>query len=531
MRGTVFAGLAGVFLVILLILGLAASNVANMMLTRASERQAEIAMRRALGASRGQLLGQLLVESLIVAGLAGGLGLVAVAWTFDLLASGRILPVVPAPLVIELDWRVAGFAVAMTLLTGVFFGLAPALQASKPDVVPALKGVRPSARLSRFGMRSLIVTLQVAGSLALVVTAVLFLRSYQAARRVPLGFDPSGVVAVPIDLTQRQYGAQAAAALLASATERMEAVPGVESIALARTVPLSGTNMIIGGLEIEGVTAAPDKSPSAAYNIVGPGYFSVVRMPLVAGREFTSGDREGGPKVAIVNEAFVARFWPDGVAVGRRVDGREVVGVVRNASYTSPGEPSQPHVWTPVAQAGEQHLLALARTRADAAAVGREMVRIVHELDPTLLVEATSLGELTSNATLAQQMLSAALGGAGLVALALAMMGVYGVMAYVVSLRTREMGIRVALGARPAVLAGMVVREGLGLAAVGLCAGLVLAVAIGAVARSVLVGVGWLDPVSLLSGTGLLASAAAAASYLPARRAARVDPVVSLRAE
>jgi predicted permease len=531
-RGAIFAGLGGVVLVIVVILGLAASNVANMMLTRASERQREIATRLALGASRRQLLGQLLTESLVIAGLAGAVGLTAATWLLNLLASGRFFPV-PAPVVIDLDWRALAFALGVTIVTGLGFGLAPALHASRTDVLPALKGLRPSARLSRFGMRSLIVTAQIAGSLALVITALLFLRSYHAARLAPIGFDPGGVIAVPIDLTQRQYGAEAASAFFRTAIDRMAAVPGVESITLARVAPLSGNRMLIAGLEIEHAAATPAGSATAVYNLVGPGYFSLIRTPLVAGREFTAADRAGAPKVAIVNEAFAARYWPDGVAIGRRVDQHEVVGVVRNASYHMPGEQPQPHLWTPVAQARvpEMNLIVLARTGRDSAAVGQEMVRIVRELDATLLVEQTSLETLASESTLAQQVLAAALGAAGLVAMALAMLGVYGVMAYVVSLRTREMGIRVALGARPAALSRMVVREGLGLATVGLCAGAMLAVLAGLAARAMLVGVGPLDPVSLAAGAGLIALAATTASYLPARRAARVDPLASLRAE
>ena len=364
-------------------------------------------------------------------------------------------------------------------------------------------------------------------SLALVVTSVLFFRSYLSARQADLGFNPNGVAVVPIDLTQRAYGAEAAAAWFALAGERLANVPGVESFTFARALPPSGTDMFIGALEVDGQA---DRDRMAAYNLVRPRYFRILAIPVVAGREFSDQDGDGAPPVAIVNEAFSARYWPGASPLGRRVQGHEVVGVVRNAAHRAPGERPQPHLWVPVAQSEERSLLAVARVTGDEMAVAREMARIVLELEPTLLAEPTTMRAITSAATLAQRMLSMALGGAGLAALALAMMGVYGVMAYVVSLRTREMGIRIALGARPGVLAGMVVREGLGLAAVGLCAGLALAVAIGAVARSVLVGVGPLDPVSLATGAGLLTLAAAAASYLPARRAAPVDPLVSLRA-
>ncbi len=529
-RGLILAGMGGVFLVIFTILGLAASNVASMMLTRASERRPEFAMRLALGATRGHLVAAVITESLLVAGLAGGLGVLAVAWLFDVLASGLILSAVPAPMIFTLDARVAAFAVAVSLVTGLGFGLGPALDASKPDVLPALKGVRPSARLRRFGARSLIVTAQVAVSLALVVTSILFLRSHLSARQADLGFDPNGVAVVPIDLTQRQYGAEAAAAFFLQAFDRLARVPGVESVAFARTLPLSGTNMLIAQMDIDG-NADTEGTRTAAYNIVGPGYFAIVRMPLLAGREFSEADREGAPTVAIVNEAFAARYWPGESALGKRVEKREVVGVVRNAAYRSLGEPPQPHLWAPVAQSKERLLLAVARVAGDETVAGREMARIVSDLEPALLTEPTTMREMTSSATLAQQMLSMALGGAGLAALALAMMGVYGVMAYVVSLRTREMGIRVALGASPAALAGMVVRQGLGLVAVGLAAGLAIAAGVALAARAALVGVSPLDPVSLSAGAGLLALAAVAASYLPARRAARVDPIVSLRAE
>jgi len=529
-RGVILAGMGGVLLVIFTILALAASNVTSMMLTRVSERRPEFALRLALGATRRHLVEAVITESLLVTGLAGGLALLGVVWLFDVLAAGAILSTVPAPLIVTLDARVAAFAAAVSLVTGLGFGLGPALDASTPDVLPALKGVRPSTRLRRFGARSLIVTAQVAVSLALVVTSVLFLRSSRSAQQTDLGFDPNGVAVVPIDLTSRQYGAEAAAAFFAEAADRLARVPGVERFTFARTLPLSGTNMLIGDLDIAG-SADTQGRRVAVYNIVGPGYFAIVRMPLVAGREFSPEDRDGAPAVAIVNEAFVARYWGGASALGRRVEGREVVGVVRNAVYRSPGEPPQPHLWAPVAQSKERTLFAVARVTGDPKTAGREMAHVVSGLEPALLIEATTMRELTSASTLGQRVLSLALGAAGLAALALAMMGVYGVMAYVVSLRTREMGIRVALGASPATLAAMVVREGLGLVALGLVAGIAIAGGVAVAAQAMLVGVSPLDPVSLLAGAGLLGVAAIAASYLPARRAARVDPMVSLRAE
>ncbi|UCG87736.1 MAG: ABC transporter permease [Gemmatimonadota bacterium] len=529
---TTFGALAVVIALVLLI---SCSNVANLLLTRAWRRRTEIAVKLALGASRRRLVGQLLAESLVLAALAGGLGLLVIHWISGLLASGRFPIAVPTPIDATVDWRVATFAVVLTVVTGIAFGMVPALKASRPDLVPALKGLDVGTRFGRFSIRNLLVVAQVAGSLVLVLTATLLLRSLQKAQQVDIGFDPENIAVVSVNLGHRQYDETAAAQFYDELMQRLQSLPQVEGAALARRVPLEGGSMRHGGVEPEGYELGPDEYLVISYNIVSPGYFELIRMPLVRGREFRETDAEGSTPVVMVNEAFANRFWPGEDPIGKRVkldESAEVIGLVHDAKYTSITEGGTPFVWAPSSQNPQLSMRVHIRTRGDARALLQLARQEIHALDADLpIVESRLMTSLTRNAVLPYQIVSAVLGVASLVALALAMMGIYGVMAFAVSQRTREVGIRVALGAKPGRVVQLIVREGVALAGFGVVAGFPVVLVLAQLMKAFLVGVRPFDPLSLGVGTALLALAAAGATMVPAIRAAKVDPMVSLRAE
>jgi predicted permease len=534
-RAEVAAMFGALGIVVALVLLIACSNVANLLLTRAWRRRTEIAVRLALGAGRRRLVAQLLTESLILAGLAGTVGLLVIHWITTLLATGRFPIQLPGQIDVTIDWRVALFATGLSLVTGIAFGLVPALKASRTDLVSALKGLNTGARLGRLSIRNLLVIAQVAGSLVLVLTATLLLRSLQQARQVDIGFDPRDIAVVSLNLSHGQYEETEAAQFYADLLDRLNALPQVDGVAVARRVPLEGGSMRHGGVEPEGYELGPDEFLVVSQNTVSPGYFELIRMPLASGREFLDTDNDAAPPVAMVNEAFANRFWPGEDPLGKRVkllEWVEVVGVTRDAKYASITEGTTPFIWTPSSQEIQLSMRVHVRTRGDARALLPLIRGEIHALDADLpIVGSHLMTDLTRHAVLQYQVVSAVLSIAGAVALALAIMGIYGVTAFAVSQRTREVGIRVALGAKPRRVVEMVMREGLVLAAIGVTAGLPVVLLLTQLMRSVLVGVTPLDPSSFVVGIVLLALSAAAATVTPALRAAKVDPMVSLRSD
>lgn len=518
--------------IVILVLGIACSNVANLLLTRVQRRRGEIAVRSALGAGRRRLLMQLLSESVVLAVVAGVSSFIAVSWLTDLLASGRLTLGLPAAVDVTVDWRVLVFVGVVATGTGVMFGLVPALQASRPDLVAALKGLGESTRGRFWSARNLLVMTQVAGSLILLVGATLVLRSLREAGRADLGFDPENVAVVSLDVAQRRYTPEAAQRFYADALARLAALPGVDGVALASSVPLGPGRSLWGGLSVEGYEPGPNEVITIRGNIVTPGYFDIVRMPLVSGRDFNDGDREGAPAVVIVNQRLVDRYFSGRDPLGRSLGPWRVVGVVGDATYERPGERPMPHLWLPHAQHFQTAMRVHARTSGDAVASLPTIVREVQGLDPELpILEPNTMKNMAAAALLPQRIMSYVLGSAGVLALAMAMIGVYGVMAYAVSQRTREVGLRVALGAHPGQVVRMIVKEGLTVSGAGLIAGLALSALLTQALRAFLYNVSPLDPPAMLSGLGALLLASAAASLLPALRAARVDPMQSLRAE
>lgn len=532
----VAALLAGVVGLVLLI---ACANVANMLLARAASRRKEVAIRLALGARRGRLVRQLLTESLLLALTGGAVGLLLAAWVTGLLRGMRL----PIGLTLRPDLavglRVFGFAFTLSVAVGLLFGLAPALQATRSDVMPDLReevSWRRAGRL-RMGLRGALVVVQVALSLVLLVGATLLLRSLGVARSFDLGFRPEGVAFVGFDLGLHGYDRTKGKAFQDLMLERMRALPGVESAALSFQVPFDVSQQFIG-IFPEGVSREPGGNPiNVDAAPVGAGYFETMGVPIVEGRAFTGADAETTRGVAVVSQAFARRFWPGQEAVGKHIELArggtvEVVGVSRDYRIRTIGEAPLPFLHLARAQRYEAGGHLLARTRGDAASLLALMRAELHALNPELaLTQAKTMTEQLAMPLFPVRMGATILGGFGLFALFLASVGLYGVIAYSVSRRTREIAIRMAIGARREEVVRTVVREGMTLVAGGVALGLLLAAITTRLLTAVLYSVSPFDPMAFGLATSALVGAALLANAVPARRAASVDPVQALRHE
>ncbi|MEE8148210.1 MAG: ABC transporter permease [Longimicrobiales bacterium] len=536
-RGAVVGFMTLLMVVVGLVLLVACSNIANLLLAKASKRRRDVAVRLALGCSRGRLVRQLLTESVLLAGL-GGVGGVVLAYcvTNALSAFQPPLPI-SVTLDLGLDGRVLAFAAALSLASGVAFGLLPALQASRSGLIPALKDEGASNEAGRrwLSFRNLLVVGQVAVSLVLVVGAGLFLRSLQGASEIDIGFDPGNVAVMTVNLSPLGLSPEAGLAFYRDLSERLSAVGGVEAVSLARGVPL-GLSSSRRGVTVEGYEPRPGEDMEFNFNVVSPGYFEMLRMPLVRGRTFSEIDREGAAPVVMVNEAFARRFWPAEDAIGKRVGVRggmaQVIGVVRDGKYVTLGEEARLHYWQPFPQAYGPRTVIHVRASRDVRVLLPVLLSEVTNFDDRVLILNLALmEEVTSVSLLPQRAASALLGFAGGLSLFLAVIGVYGVMAYVVSQRTRELAIRIALGAEPGEVIWMTVRQGLVLAGVGLAAGLVVVFVVTRLIATLLYGISPVDPLAIGGGAALLGLAVLGASVLPAWRAARVDPIAALRHE
>jgi predicted permease len=532
---------AGAFLAILggivgLVLLVASINIAGMMLTRAAGRRRETAVRLALGASRARLVRQLIVESFAVFLLGGLAGLILARWMTTLLVA--LLPTIPIPIALSLplDARIVAFGLALTCVAAVAAGLLPALQASKPDIVETLKGDR-GAGFGRIRLRQILVAAQVAGSVLLIVVAGLFARALQHASSINPGFDTTNVEIVALDLSLARYNDTTGPAFLRQVIARVEAVPGVESVTASLDLPLDG-----GRFGLDDVWAAGKTEKEAIglddWNIVEPGYFRTLRKTLVRGRDFSPEDTRGQPDVAILNEAAAERLWPGEDPIGRRLvrnDGEklrevEVVGIEKTGKYVRLNEEPTPFIYLPYAQAYLPRVSLVIRTSGPTAIPA--VRALIAELNPNLPVIGTmTLNELSTIALLPQRLAGGIAGALGVVAVMIAGLGVYGVTAYSVARRTREFGIRVALGATPRDVLGLVFRQGAVLTASGLVVGLLLALAASQLLASLLFGVGAADPVTYGLAALVFGALSLAASFVPARRALAINPTVALRSE
>jgi len=535
-RGPVTQFLALLMGVACLVLVICCANLANLLLARGTARRREVAVRLALGGSRSRLVRQLLTEGLLLASAGAVAGVVLATWATGALASFE--PPLPVPVALEfpLDARILLFTVLVTAVTVVLSALAPALRATRLDGATALRGDMGAAGVGRrVGLRDGLVVAQVAVSLVVLAAAGLFLASLRNATHIDPGFRAVGLSLLRLELGIQGYDSVRGKSFYAELERRAGSLPGVEAVSLAEIVPL-GLARQRRGIEVEGYAPRDGEEMEFGVNTVGPGYFETMGIPLVQGRGFEPSDREGAAPVAVVNEAFAKRFWPGETPIGRRFSTRrggtrEVVGVARDGMYWSLTEDRQPHFYEPLAQAYEADMVLLVRSASDPRSILPVLTREARALDPELPVEANTMTEHLGFALLPQRIGAAVLGVFGAVAALLAAFGLYGVMSYVVSQRTAEIGIRMALGARAHDVRMLVVRRALALTVTGLGLGLAGALAVTRVLAAFLVDVGPTDPATLASVAVLFTAVALLASWLPARRAAAVDPMRALRSE
>lgn len=534
------------------VLLIACANVANLLLARASARRKEIAVRLAIGASRGRLIRQLLTESMLLAFVGGVAGLLLAWLTVDLVKASPpppgALPVAPD---FAIDLRVLLFTLGLSLLTGIIFGLAPAVRAARPDLVPALKdqSFSPDQHVRRFSARNLLVVGQIALSLVLLVAAGLFLRSLKQAHTIDPGFDAHKLLTAPLNINLLRYTKPQGRDFYQRVLENVEAVPGIESASVARNLPLSGRTSI-SSLLIEG-RSGPDnqfRSEGGGFtaddnsintNTVGPNYFETMGIGLLRGRLFESQDTEDKPRVVIVNEAFERRHLGGEDAMGKRLSMRgpqgpwhEVIGVVRDSKYVTLGETPTPMAYLTLQQNHETGVSLLVRTAGDPFSVAAAVRQEVQSLEKNLPITAIRpMNELVGASLYAARMGAILVGVFGALALLLAAVGLYGVMSFSVSRRTREFGIRVALGAQSSDVFRLVLRDGVLLVVAGIALGLGAAAMVTQFLTSFLYGIGAVDTLTFTSIPVILIFVALAACYVPARRAMRTDPIVALRNE
>ena len=533
---SLFLGLAAMVLL------LACMNVANILLVRATIREREVAIRAALGATRQRLIQQLLTESVLLALLGGVAGLALGFVASSLLGSLNLQTDLPIHLDFGLDWRVFGYAFAAALITGIIVGIVPALRASRGDLNAVLHQTGRGVVGGRARLRTALVVAQVGGSLILLIIAGLFTRSLRAAQHMDLGFDPNHVVNFIMDPSELGFKPEQSLQFYRDLLSRVRQLGGVEIAATATSAPMgyygNGDSLVIDGYQ----PPPGEPSPGSQYELISGDYFQTMKIPLLEGREFRNSDNESAPNVAIVNEAMAKKYWPNQNPIGRHFkmvsnakQSIEIVGVAKNARYSGRSGPFGNNFYMPLAQHAALGTLQVlqVRTIGDPASMIPEIERTIHSLAPDLpLFEVKTMRQAlyTLNGLLTFQIgagLAAVLGGLGLV---LSVVGVYGVISYSVSQRTQEIGIRMALGAEPSSILGLVLRQGIVIVAAGLVLGIVLALASAKVVGKFLV-VSGADPLTYFTVSLALTLVALVACYLPARRSAKVNPIVALRHE
>jgi predicted permease len=529
-------GMSGVMLaVVALLLLIACVNVANLFLTRARERRREMGIRLSLGAGRGRIVQQLLTESLVFSAVAGAAGLGLASLAIRLLSQIRPPMDGPWAFAIEMDDTVLLFTVIVTVAAGILFGLAPALQSARSDTVSAVKGESPGkAGSSR--MSSGLVVVQIALSLLLLVTSGLFIRSLQGATSLDPGFDePRTLVVASLNPGLQGYDRERSRQLFDRLLEDVRALPETRAVGLSDWLPLglSGSDR---GVSVPGYDFVEGERQSLYFGTVTEGFLEALGVELLEGRTFTEQDDASAPPSIIVNERFAEHFWPGQSALGKVVHtagkDREVIGVVANGKYRSLGEGPTDMMFLPLRELFRTEVTIVARTGGAPATVLRRIQEIVREADPDMPVyDVRTMEDHMGVALLPARLGGSVLGLFGLLGLALAAVGIYGVMAYSVAQRTRELGIRVALGADRARVVRLVFGEGMRLTAIGAVLGLVGAVLAGRLVQGLLYNVSALDPAAFLGVPSVLVAVAALAVYVPARRAAGVEPVRALKSE
>jgi len=523
-----------------LVLVIACANIANLLLARAATRAAEMAVRLSIGASRWQLVKQLLAESCLLAVFGGLAGLLVARWTLTVMAS--LLPAEAAVLFLfDLDTRVLLFAAALTIATGVLFGLFPALHTTRPDLASVLKGQagQPSGARAAARFRTSLATVQIALSMALLVSAGLFTRSLFNVTRVDLGLRPENLITFGVSPLLNGYTHERSLALFERLEDELAAVPGVTNVSASMVPALGGSNWG-NNVSVEGFAAGPDTDTNSSMNVVGPGYFRTLGIRLMTGREFTRADAAAAAKVAIVNEQFAKKFNLGRNAVGKRmaVSGTskldiEIVGLVQNARYSDVKDPVPPQFFLPYRQDVRVGFLSFyVRSSLQPEQVLSAIPRIVARLDPNLPVEElrTMANQVRENVFVDRFISVLSVAFAGLATL-LAAIGLYGVLAYTVAQRTREIGLRMALGAAPDRVRRMVLRQVGLMTLVGGAIGLAAAVGLGWGAQSMLFELKGYDPAVFAGAAVTLTLVALGAGFVPALRASRIDPMQALRYE
>jgi predicted permease len=520
-----------------LVLLIACANVANLLLARAAVRQKEIAVRLSLGAGRGQLIRQLLTEGTLLALLGGATGLLLAFWAQGLLWSFRPPFLAVDAIDLQPDMRVLLFTLAVSIGTGILFGLAPAIQASRPDLVGELKEKTgaPTGSNRLFSLRNLLVSSQVALSLVALVGAGLFLRSLQNAQRISPGFDTEHLAVLSFDLGAQGYTEEHGRQFQQGVLERVASVPGVQAASVASVVPL-----FAGGFARTVFLEGQDTSDRRAgrlvqISVVGPKYLETTGIPLMRGRSLVETDQPTTPIAVVINETMAKRFWPDQDAIGKRFKffGQNfftvVVGIAKDSKYNFIGEEPAPYIYQSTTQVYQPQLSLFVKAAKPPAVLGTVRGE-VQQLDRNLpLTGVFTLTEIFDQALWAPRMAASLLVVFAGLSLVLSVIGIYGVMAYAVSQRTRELGIRMALGANRADVLRLVVAHGLRLTLMGVAFGLVASFAVTRLIASLLYSVSPTDVVTFTAVPLLLAAAALAASYLPALRATRIDPMTALR--
>jgi len=537
---SVYLRASGLMLTVVgLVLLIACANVANLLLAQAAARRKEISLRMALGAGRARLIRQLLTESLMLSLAGGGAGLLLAVAGRDLFWAFRPPGMNAGDINLSFDPRVLGYTLLLSLGAGIIFGLAPALQASRADLVTELKEKGGQAASGRrwFSLRNLLVVGQVALSLVALISAGLFLRSLSNALRINPGFEPEKLLVLSFDVDAQGYDKARGMEHYRRVVERVEAIPGVISAAIASNRPLGGgftRTVFVEGQE----PSRGGRGIFTTVGAVGPRYFETMSIPLVRGRNFTEADRENTPPVVVINEAMANRFWPNQDAVGKRFRffgddvSQEVIGVVKGGTAQHIGEDLRPVAYQSLLQDFPSWVTLHVRTAGDPGGLLATVRREVQALDRTMpLTRSVTISQLIGEELWGARMGAALLAVFGLLALILASVGIYGVVAFSVSQRTSEFGIRLALGARPSDVLRLVLGQTLTLVAAGATIGITGGLIVTRMVTNLLYGVSAVDPVTFVGMPLVLLLVALMASYLPARRVTKIDPMIALRCE
>jgi predicted permease len=520
------------------VLLLACANVANLLLVRSVSRRREMAIRLSIGATRWRLIRQLLAESLILAGCGGIIAMLFTLWTAGTL--GDFLPPVaeiPLSMTVTADRSVLIATFVISILTGVIFGILPALRSSslQPSNVLKEEAGSVSGGLHKARLSSVLVVAQIAMSLLLLVCAGLFIRSIRIAQQFNPGFNPHGVLLDSYDLSGLGYDKTSGTQFHRQLYDKLQSIPGVESATISNWIPL-GFGQSSYTVQAEGYVPQPHESMDVEYGDVGPNYLRTMQIPLVSGRDFTPADLSTSQPVAVVNEAFVHRYWPHTEPVGEKLQAGgtwyTVVGVAQNSDYDVIGQKPEPFIYLPLFQDYDRHAAIYVRVAGDPLNFVAPVQSAVHSLDADLpLFDLTTLDSRIQLNTTTQRLAGVFVGGFGIVALILAGIGIYGVLAYTTRQRTHELGIRMALGAEPRDVLRLVLRQGLTLAVLGLAIGLAASFLLTRALSSELFGVTATDPLTFTAVALVLLGVSLLACFIPARRAMRVDPMVALRYE